>query len=350
MRPGAGTLAAGMRWLAPLALLLAWLGAGPASHAVPGALAAAPAGCGLGQQPTCTPTPAPSPTRTPTPVPTATGTATPTPTATRTLTSTLTATATGTPTPTVPPATATSSPAAIGTATVETATAIATSPPTATASPTATITETPAGSPGQGGRPPTQTPVATSTPEPTVPPGVTASPTATPTPSGARILSVSGGAPGSFSATLAGTDQVLYTTLEPFTVTDSTASGEGWHLSIQAAPFSCAPGVDACPAGGDTLPAGLLAMAPPTVACAQGTSCVSRSAPPVITLSGLTAIDVPATVPVASAAVNTGSGTYIFTPGDMGGVPGHHLQLTLPASVYAASYGSTLTLTVAAGP
>jgi hypothetical protein len=161
---------------------------------------------------------------------------------------------------------------------------------------------------------------------------------------------VSGGAPGSFTATLAGTDQVLYTTLEPFTVTDSTGASEGWHLTIQASALSCVSGSEACPAGGDVLPAGSLALAPPTVACAQGTACISRSAPPAVTLGGVTSIDVAAAVRVASAEVNTGAGTYVFTPGGIDGVTGRHLQLTLPASAYAATYTSTLTLTVAAGP
>ena len=143
---------------------------------------------------------------------------------------------------------------------------------------------------------------------------------------------------------------MLYTTLEAFTVTDSTTTRDGWHLTLQATLLHCDAGVDACPSSGDTLPAGSLVMARPTVACAQGTPCVSRSAPPAITLSGPTAIDVASAVAVASAAVNTGFGTYVFTPGDIGGVPGHHLQLALPASAYAASYSATLTLTVAAGP
>ena len=174
--------------------------------------------------------------------------------------------------------------------------------------------------------------------------------TATSLPPGARVLTISGGAPGSFSATLAGTDQVLYTTLEPFTVNDSTGTADGWHVSVQAAPLTCAPGVDACPAAGDALPAGSLVIAPPTVACAQGTACVNRSAPPVVTLSGPTAIDVATAVRVAAAAAGTGAGTYVFTPGEIGGVAGRHVQLTLPASAYAATYGSTVTLTVAAGP
>jgi hypothetical protein len=53
---------------------------------------------------------------------------------------------------------------------------------------------------------------------------------------------------------------------------------------------------------------------------------------------------------VASAAVGTGVGTYVFSPGEIGGVAGRHLQLQLPASVYAATYGATVTLTVASGP
>ena len=138
--------------------------------------------------------------------------------------------------------------------------------------------------------------------------------------------------------------------MDQLTVTDSTNTRSGWHLSVQATLFRCTPGVDACPASGDTLPSGSLVIAPPTVVCAQGTACVSISAPPTVTLGSPTAIDVVAAAAVASAAVNTGSGTYLITPGNIGGVAGHQLQLTLRASAYAASYGSTLTFTVAAGP
>src|SRR5688572_3072452 len=233
-----------------LGMVLALLALAPAG---PGRVALANHVCGHAQAPPCTATPA---------APTATRSATPAP-----------PTATGSPTAGSETSTATSTSVAIGSATEAAAS------PTATQTPTAA----PPAQGGQGGRPATETPeppTATPSRTPTLPPGVTPSATATPIPPGARVLIVSGGAPGSFSATLAGTDQVLYTTLEPFTVDDSTGTADGWHVSVQAAPLTCAAGVDACPAAGDALPAGSLVIAAPTVACAQGTACVNRAAPP----------------------------------------------------------------------
>jgi hypothetical protein len=181
----------------------------------------------------------------------------------------------------------------------------------------------------------------------------TAAPSATPpatATAGPRVLAVSGGAPGVFTATLSGTDQVLYTTLEPFTVTDSNGGGAGWHLSVQASALACGAGAGVCPGGGDSLPAGSLAVAPPAVACAAGTPCAGSSAPPSIAVSGLTSIDMATAVRIASASAGSGAGTYVFTPGEIGGVAGRHLQMTLPAYAYAATYSSTVTLSVASGP
>ncbi|HEU5318834.1 MAG TPA: WxL domain-containing protein [Chloroflexota bacterium] len=285
------------RWLAlaPTLALVVWA-------ATPAPVVHANHVCGHNQAPTCTPTPlptaTPTPTRTSTPSSTPTRSITPPPTVSHTPTAIATTAATATPIP------ATSTPAAVPSAT------------------------------------PTPSPVAT--PIPTV--------TETPTPAGPKVLTVSGGAPGAVSATLAGIDQALYATLGAITVTDSTSSGAGWRLLAQATQLTCAAGSGACPAGGDALPTGSVAIAPPTVACSGGRSCAPSAVLPSVTISGVTSIDVESGVRIASAAAGTGDGTYVFTPGDIGGVAGRHLQLTLPAYAYAATYSSTLTFSVAAGP
>ena len=54
-------------------------------------------------------------------------------------------------------------------------------------------------------------------------------------------------------------------------------------------------------------------------------------------------------VKVASAAANTGMGTYDFTPGNTNG-SNTALQLTVPSYAYATTYHSTLTVSIVSGP
>jgi hypothetical protein len=159
-------------------------------------------------------------------------------------------------------------------------------------------------------------------------------------------LSISGAAPGNFSATLNGKVQQLYTTLGSYTASNTTCSG--WTLQFQATHLACSNGTPGCPAGGNQLPSGSLLMAPPTVSSCQS-ACGSGSTanPPSICLHSNTAIDSGAAVTVASAAQNTGDGTYTFTPGTIGS---GNLQLTMPSYAYATTYSSTLTVTIAQGP
>ena len=164
----------------------------------------------------------------------------------------------------------------------------------------------------------------------------------------AGTLTISGAAPGNFTATLTGSDQQVYTTLGTYSAADLTGTGAGWNVTFQASRFSCTNGVDAgCPVGGDQLPASSLLMAPPTVACASGTSCTGRASKPTISIVANTALDGGAAVKIASAAVNTGMGTYNFTPGAIGT---GNLQLTVPSYAYATTYHSTLTVSIVSGP
>jgi hypothetical protein len=159
-------------------------------------------------------------------------------------------------------------------------------------------------------------------------------------------LSVSGAAPGNFSATLNGQIQHVYTSLGSYTAGNTTCSG--WMLQFQATRFACSGGTSGCPSGGNQLPAGSLVMAPPAVSSCQS-SCGSGSTanPPSICLHSNTALDSGSAVTVASAAQNTGDGTYTFTPSTIGT---GNLQLTMPSYAYATTYSSTLTVTIAQGP
>lgn len=164
-------------------------------------------------------------------------------------------------------------------------------------------------------------------------------------------LSVSGGAPGNLAVTLSGATQEAYATLAGYQASDTTGTGAGWNITIQATQFVCTAGVGFCPAGGSALPLDSLLLAAPAVTCASGTSCTGTSSPPSITISSNSAIDTGGSgVKVASAAVNTGEGTYNFTPGAVDGNSSHNLVLTVPSSAYATTYNSTLTISIINGP
>src|SRR5688572_7158659 len=160
--------------------------------------------------------------------------------------------------------------------------------------------------------------------------------------------------PGSFGAvTLNGQDQVTHASLSSYEVTDATGTGAGWKVTFKASRFACTAGTGQCPAGGDTLDAGLLKIAKPTVACATGDACQNRAAAPTGGISGETALDgdsSAAAVTVVSAAVGTGMGKYTVTPGAFASDASKSLQLQLPAYAYAATYTSTLTIDISTGP
>src|SRR5687768_10775824 len=160
--------------------------------------------------------------------------------------------------------------------------------------------------------------------------------------------------PGSFGqVTLNGQDQVTYAPLSTYEVTDATGTGAGWKVTFKASRFACTAGTEQCPAGGDTLDAGLLKIAKPTVSCATGNACLGRGVAPTGGISGETAIDgdsSAAAVAVLSAAAGSGMGKYTVAPGAFAGDASKNLQLQLPAYAYAATYTSTLTIDISTGP
>jgi hypothetical protein len=175
----------------------------------------------------------------------------------------------------------------------------------------------------------------------------TTSNSVTPYACGSGVLTLSGGAPGNFAATLTGSDQSAYTSLATYRAADTDCGG--WNITFQSSAFTCIAGTGKCPAGGDSLPSGSLLLAPPTVTCHAGTTCTGKSAPPDISIAGNTPIDTGSAVKVASAQSGRGLGTYDFTPGSIG-VAGNNLQLTLPSYAYSTTYGSTITESIVSGP
>ncbi len=139
--------------------------------------------------------------------------------------------------------------------------------------------------------------------------------------------------------TLNGSAQSTPAAVGAFSVSDATGSGAGWKVTAQGTQFKeYAAGVYVT--SGKTLPVSSLKLTAPTVGPAAGTTSASPSV-----AAGPTTIDSGGTggaVSIASAALNTGMGTYNFTATTM--------TLSVPASAYAATYRSDVTITVASTP
>jgi hypothetical protein len=136
--------------------------------------------------------------------------------------------------------------------------------------------------------------------------------------------------------TLNGSAQTVAAAMDAFSATDGRGSGAGWNVTVQATRFS-EVSAGAIVVGGKQLPASSLTMPAPTVA-ANGTT----SAAPTITAGPYT-LDAGSAVKIASAAVDTGMGTYDFTQGG-------NLSLSVPSTAYAKTYQSTVTVSAVTGP
>lgn len=143
--------------------------------------------------------------------------------------------------------------------------------------------------------------------------------------------------------TLNGAAQSTTATMSGFSVTDPRGTGLGWNVTISASSFREYEG-GAYVASGKTLGTSRFSMATATVAKADATS----SDAPTMT-AGTYTLDADANsdgtseaVKIASAATGAGMGSYTVTPGELG--------LSVPASVYAKTYRSDVTVTLSTGP
>lgn len=148
-------------------------------------------------------------------------------------------------------------------------------------------------------------------------------------------LSLTSPVPPNFTGvTLSGAAQTTTATIPTFSATDARGTGVGWRISVAGTQFCEQLSGATCVVSGKTLPVGSLAAAAPTVTAGTGSGTVP-------TVSAIAGVD-GATSTLASAAVGNGMGTYNF---------GTSLAtLSLAANVYAKTYVSTITYTIASGP
>jgi hypothetical protein len=132
------------------------------------------------------------------------------------------------------------------------------------------------------------------------------------------------------AVTLNGTPRTTTAVMSDFSVSDS--AGLGWHVTIDATQFAEIDAGGQYVTGGRILPVGSLAMVAPTV----------EPADPAVTITaGPYALD-GTTTKIATAASGS-AGTFVFTQTG-------RLTLSLPASAYARSYRSEVTVAVHSGP
>lgn len=135
------------------------------------------------------------------------------------------------------------------------------------------------------------------------------------------------------AATLNGTDQ---TVTDSFVIDaqDNTGTGSGWKLQITSTQFSTS-GVSP-----KTLSTSAARITGASVACDAGT-CTTPTNSIAYPLTVPAATVAPAAVSFFNAAVTTGMGDFTVTP---------TFEVSIPANTYAASYSSTVTITIASGP
>ncbi len=156
--------------------------------------------------------------------------------------------------------------------------------------------------------------------------------TGTATLTGGSLTEASSAAP-SVSATLNGTDLTRTYTL-PITDTDSTGTGNGWNMTITSTQFTTGGGSP------NTLPTGASTITGVTSSCATGT-CIAPTNAITYSMALPAGATAPTAVKVFNAAANTGMGQFTITP---------TVSVAIPASSYAGTYTSTITLAIVSGP
>lgn len=153
-----------------------------------------------------------------------------------------------------------------------------------------------------------------------------------------------------WAATDTGHDQNAVDTVsadQQLTVDDSAGTGAGWHITVSATTFTS--GTHTLPDTGALSVTGsvsALTSADPSAACAG--SCILPSNTTTYPVSIDTAASSPPAFTLYDASGGTGVGA--ITVGGSGAAQPLGWWILVPASAYAGSYTSTLTLTLASGP
>lgn len=150
---------------------------------------------------------------------------------------------------------------------------------------------------------------------------------------GGAALSVTSAGSPSFSLTLDGTDQTTSYTL-PASAVDPRGTGAGWNLTVTSTQFK--------DAAGHTFPTTASTITAATNGCGASSTCTlatnSVSYASLTMPAGATA---PAAVKYFNAAANSGMGKI-----DVNAT----VTVAVPANVFAGTYSSTVTVSIASGP
>jgi len=149
-------------------------------------------------------------------------------------------------------------------------------------------------------------------------------------------LTLTAPVPPNFTAvTLDGTAKTSTATIPTFSATDARGTGLGWRISVAGTQFcEQLSGATCVVSSPKTLPTGSLSVVAPSATAGTGSGTVP-------TMSAMTGLD-GATDTLASAALLNGMGSYTFGTSVA--------TLSLAANVYAKTYVSTITYTIATGP
>ena len=150
---------------------------------------------------------------------------------------------------------------------------------------------------------------------------------------GSAALAVSSNGTPSFALTLNGSDQTATYTL-PLQATDPRGSGAGWNLTVTSTQFK--------DASGHTLPTTASSITAATGTCSTGSTCTVPTNSITYASFALPAGAVaPAAVKFFNAAANTGLGKT-----DVNAT----VSVAVPASTFAGTYSSTVTVSIVSGP
>ncbi|MEM7331899.1 MAG: WxL domain-containing protein [Chloroflexota bacterium] len=114
-------------------------------------------------------------------------------------------------------------------------------------------------------------------------------------------------------------------------VQDLRGSGAGWHLEVTSTTFTN---------GTNDLPTTAMSITGVTTSC-DGTTCTDPTNGNSYSITVPAGATAPTAVEFFDAATNTGMGDFTITP---------TFELAVPATTYAGTYTSTITLTIANTP
>jgi hypothetical protein len=149
-------------------------------------------------------------------------------------------------------------------------------------------------------------------------------------------LTVTGGTPPTFNATLSGSDQTASYVL-PVVVVDARGGTLGWNLTVTSTTFT-----DGSSGTGHDFGAGASTITSVTAGCGTNSTCLLPTNNVANTNLGLPgASGTPVKYFNASSAAGAGRGTINVNA---------NVAVAIPANVFAGSFTSTVTVAISSGP